>query len=89
MNSSDKTLIFKALGDDTRQKILNMLKSGTLCGCTILDKLDITQPTLSHHMKLLCELNIVTCERNGKWSNYTLNKNLFKDLINDLNELIV
>lgn len=88
MSNSDKTLIFKALGDETRQKIINMLKRGTLCGCTLLEDLEITQPTLSHHMKLLCELNIVTCEKNGKWSNYTLNKKLFKEIIEDLKYLI-
>lgn len=88
MSNSDKSLIFKALGDDTRQRIINMLKNGTLCGCTILEQLDITQPTLSHHMKLFCELNIVTCEKKGKWTYYTLNKSLFKEIIKDLNELI-
>ncbi len=88
MNTSDRTLLFKALADDTRQKILFILKEGTLCGCTILEKLEITQPTLSHHMKLLCELEIVTCEKNGKWCNYTLNKNTFIELIKALSELI-
>lgn len=88
MSNSDRSLIFKALGDDTRGKIIQMLNNGTLCGCTILEKLDITQPTLSHHMKLLCELQIVTCEKNGKWSNYTLNKKIFVELIDDLSKLV-
>ncbi|MFI3252156.1 MAG: metalloregulator ArsR/SmtB family transcription factor [bacterium] len=88
MNTSDKVLIYKALADETRQKIISILKENTVCGCTILDKLEITQPTLSHHMKLLCELKIVSCEKIGKWCHYTLNKTIFAELINDLNELI-
>lgn len=88
MNTSDRTLLFKALADDTRQKIIFMLKEGTLCGCTILEQLEITQPTLSHHMKLLCELKIVTSEKKGKWCYYTLNKDIFKELVNSLSDLI-
>ena len=45
--------VFKALSDANRLKILSMLSSGEICACRILEALDITQPTLSHHMKIL------------------------------------
>lgn len=68
-------LLFKALSDETRLKIMNMLKQKELCGCTILDELNITQPTLSHHMKLLLDLDLITCRKEGKWCHYNINKN--------------
>lgn len=63
----------KLISDPTRLTILQMLsKNGTMCGCKILEELNITQGTLSHHMKLLTENGIVTCIKDGKWCNYTL-----------------
>ncbi len=47
--------MLKALGENTRLRIFEMLCNGTLCGCKILEQLNITQPTLSHHMKVLCD----------------------------------
>lgn len=58
---------FKALGDVHRIQILRALRSGEKCGCDILDELDISQPTLSHHMKILCDAGLVTGRKEGKW----------------------
>ena len=44
---------FKALADPTRLEIVDMLSCGELCACKILERFQITQPTLSHHMKIL------------------------------------
>ncbi|MDO4264950.1 MAG: metalloregulator ArsR/SmtB family transcription factor [Eubacteriales bacterium] len=65
--------IFKALGDANRLYILSMLQSGEKCACKLLEALKIGQPTLSHHMKLLCDAGIVTGRREGKWTHYSLN----------------
>ena len=51
--------IFKALSDENRILILKQLRNGEKCGCELLEELNITQPTLSHHMKILCECDIV------------------------------
>ena len=53
MEAKDMILICKALSDTNRLEIVRMLSDGEKCGCKILDKFNITQPTLSHHMKIL------------------------------------
>ncbi len=73
MNTIDCALCYKALGDTTRLAIYNMLKGGTMCGCKILEQLHCTQPTLSYHMRQLCECGLVTATKNGKWSYYSIN----------------
>ena len=55
MDTRDMILICKALSDTNRLEIVQMLSDGEKCGCKILDKFDITQPTLSHHMKILVD----------------------------------
>ena len=62
----------KALADENRLKIVDLLSGGTLCACDILDHFDFTQPTLSHHMQVLQNAGIVTAEKSGKWQYYTL-----------------
>ena len=65
--------IFKALSDPKRLQIIEMLSCGELCACKILEKFKITQPTLSHDMKLLCDTGLVNARRDGKWMYYSLN----------------
>ena len=63
----------KVIGDATRLAIIQMLsRTGTICACKILEKFNITQGTLSHHMKILTESGLVTSEKVGKWCYYTL-----------------
>ena len=54
MNTDQISLICKALGDPNRLKIVQMLSGCEKCACVILEEFNITQPTLSHHMKILC-----------------------------------
>lgn len=72
--------ILKALGDDTRAKIFEMLKGGELCACKILEGLNITQPTLSHHMKILCDCGLVIARKDWKWTHYSIDKNKLESL---------
>ena len=65
-------LIFKALSDENRIRILKLLHNGEMCACKLLDALNISQPTLSHHMKILCDAGIVTGRKEGKWTHYTI-----------------
>ena len=65
--------IFKALGDENRIRILKILRSGEKCACKLLEELHITQPTLSHHMKILCDSQLVTSRKEGKWMHYSIN----------------
>ena len=69
----DHALLFKALSDPNRLMIVDMLSYGELCACVILEQFQITQPTLSHHMKTLCESGLVNARKKGKWMYYSLN----------------
>ncbi len=82
--------IFKALSEPNRLMIVNMLSAGELCACKILEELKITQSTLSHHMKILCDCGLVNARRQGKWMHYSLNfetlkkmKQVFCDITSD------
>ncbi|WP_010244152.1 ArsR/SmtB family transcription factor [Acetivibrio cellulolyticus] len=66
--------LFKALSDPNRLMIVDMLAKGELCACKILDEMKITQPTLSHHMKILCESGLVNGRRDGIWMRYSINR---------------
>ena len=65
--------IFKALCDEKRLMILELLQSGEKCACKLLEELNIGQPTLSHHMKILCDAEIVVGRKEGKWTYYSFN----------------
>ena len=65
---------FKVLSDPNRLMIIDMLSCGELCACVILEKFKITQPTLSHHMKTLCEYGFANGRKEGKWMYYSLSE---------------
>lgn len=68
--------LFKALGDETRLGIVGSLlaRGDTLCACEIEAQVkDLSQPTISHHLRLLREAGLVVAERRGTWVHYTLN----------------
>jgi len=71
--------LFKALGDANRLMIVDMLSCGELCACRILEKFNITQPTLSYHMKILCDSGLVDARKDGKWTHYSLNEQAVQD----------
>ena len=64
--------VFKAFCDENRLQILERLRSGEKCACVLLDDLHITQSTLSHHMKILCDAGVVNGRKEGKWVHYSI-----------------
>ncbi len=74
MKNADFALLFKAMSDETRLRIIDMLSKENLCACHILEAFNITQPTLSYHMKILVDSGIVTSQKDGNWTRYYLNK---------------
>ena len=72
MDERKTALIFKAFCDENRIRILKLLCSGEKCACKLLDELSISQPTLSHHMKILCDSEIVLGRKEGKWMHYSI-----------------
>lgn len=79
MNTMDVALICKALGDSNRLQIVQMLSEGEKCGCKLLEAFEITQPTLSHHIRILTECGLVNARKEGKWSHYSLNCETLKE----------
>ena len=68
------TVIFKALCDENRVQILRILQNGELCACHLLEALNLSQPTLSHHMKVLCDSGLVVGRKDGKWMHYSISE---------------
>lgn len=83
----DTAGMLKALSDPKRLKIIDMLSCGEICACNILGYFNITQPTLSHDMKVLMDAGIVQSRRQGKNVYYRLNEDrlaLLQDQIHQL-----
>lgn len=76
MNIDEKktATVFKAFCDENRIRILDMLSTGEKCACRLLEEIDVTQPTLSHHMKILCDSGIVVGRKEGKWTHYSISQ---------------
>ena len=69
---NENAKVFKAFCDENRLQILELLQTGEKCACVLLEDLNISQPTLSHHMKILCESGIVVGRKEGKWTHYSI-----------------
>ncbi|MGN0292115.1 MAG: ArsR/SmtB family transcription factor [Lachnospiraceae bacterium] len=88
MNNKEIATMFKALADENRIQILKLLKEGEKCACHILEEMNVSQPTLSHHMKILCDAGIVTGRKEGKWMHYSISKEAYSKVKESLEELI-
>ncbi len=66
--------IFKAFCDTNRLTLLSLLQYGERCACELLEEVNIGQPTLSHHMKILCDSEIVVSRKSGKMTFYSLSE---------------
>lgn len=84
LSGADSAMMFKALADETRLKIIDMVSCAELCACDILEEFEITQPSLSYHMKILTDSGLVIARKDGAWMRYTLNP----DWINPLKEFL-
>lgn len=71
---------FGALSDDTRLKIIDLLRGDERCVCELTDALAVGQSLLSFHLKTLKTAGLVTDRREGRWSYYTLNREAFEQL---------
>jgi ArsR family transcriptional regulator len=66
--------VYRALGDPTRLEVLRLIAAQTapLCVCDIVDRFDLSQPTISHHLKILRDAGLVTVSRRGVWAYYAV-----------------
>ncbi len=81
MDVTAQVRLAKALADENRLQILLLLRGEEKCACKLLEELHISQPTLSHHMKQLCEARLVVGRKEGKWMHYRLAEEGFLPLM--------
>jgi ArsR family transcriptional regulator len=78
----------RALGDDTRLRVLEILAGGERCVCELTDRLEISQPLLSHHLKVLREEGLVAGRREGRWMYYRLHRDAVQQLVDSLRQVV-
>lgn len=74
-------ILFRALNDPTRRQILEILREGDLTAGEIADKFDMTKPSISHHLDLLKQANLVSADKRGQFIYYTLNTTVLDELL--------
>ena len=83
----ERAKVFKALCDERRQRILELLHSGEKCACVLIDEMGMPQSSLSYHMKILCDSGIVTSREEGKWTYYQISRQGSEKAIELLKEI--
>lgn len=87
MNSKQIADTFKALSDEKRIDILQLLQDGEQCACVLLEKLNLTQSGLSYHMKILTNSQIIQSRQEGKWTYYKISEKQCCNLITLLKDI--
>jgi len=77
----------KALAEPTRLQILEMLDQEEMCVCEMIERLNMSQPAVSHHLKILRQAELITDRKEGKWVFYSLNSVGYFELINSLQKM--
>lgn len=78
---ADYVPVIKAMSDETRLKVIDMLSCGEMCACELLEEFNISQSTLSYHMNLLSASGLVNARRDGSKMMYTLKKKNIDELL--------
>ncbi len=78
---------FKVFSDPVRLEVIKLLINGESCSCTMIDKLPISQPTLSYHLKQIAQAGLASSTRDGNWIKYHLDKSKLDDMIDFLQTL--
>ena len=81
MNHNRLASIFKVLSDEHRLTILRRLQCGESCACTLIERLDISQPTLSYHLKLLESTGLTLTHKDGVWKKHVIDETVIDELI--------
>lgn len=87
MNDENLSSVLKAMSDPNRIKIIDILSQGTMCGCHVLEHFEFTQPTLSHHMKVLEKAGIVSVSKKSQWHYYALNDEFVESFMCSMTQL--
>lgn len=73
--------LFKALNDETRRQILELLKKRDMNAGEIADEFNISKPSISHHLDLLKRADLISSEKRGQFIVYSLNTSILEDLL--------
>jgi DNA-binding transcriptional ArsR family regulator len=84
-NSETKSKVFKALADSTRLRILGLLSMREMCVCEVMVALDLTQPTASHHLRILENVGLVKDRKESKWVFYSISNPVLLEGMRKLN----
>ena len=76
------TSLFKALNDETRRQIIELLKEKDMNAGEIADQFNISKPSISHHLDILKRADLITSEKKGQFVEYSLNTSILEDLLN-------
>lgn len=87
MDYEKTSLVLKAMADPKRLKIIDLLSQDSLCACEVLEHFDFTQPTLSHHMKVLEKAGIISVSKQGHWHHYALEERFVTELRDSMEHL--
>lgn len=74
--------LFKALNDETRRKIIELLKEKDMNAGEIAEHFNISKPSISHHLDILKQADLIRCVKNGQFMEYSLNTTILEDLLN-------
>ena len=74
--------LFKALNDETRRQIVELLKEKEMNAGEIADRFNISKPSISHHLDILKRADLITSEKKGQFVEYSLNTSILEDLLN-------
>ena len=85
MKTSD---IFKALSDENRLNILKKVAETEICACQLTELFNLSQPTISHHLKVLITVGLINVDRRGKWCYYTVNREKISEVKQLFNEIL-
>ncbi len=88
MDYEQVSISLKAMSDPNRIKIIDLLSNGELCACEVLTHFNFTQPTLSHHMKVLEKAKIISVNKKGKWYHYTLRDEFVSGFMKNMHQLL-
>ena len=80
--------ILKAVADEKRLKMLKMLSSSSLCSDHFVNILEISQPNVSHHLKILKEAELIDASKRGRWIDYSLNQKNIALIKNEVNNIL-
>lgn len=88
MNYQKLAELLKVVAEPNRLKIIEILSCGEMCACDILSYFNFTQPTLSHHLKVLENSGLVVVKKKGKWHHYSLNPKKASFIVNELTKIM-